>query len=145
MKKFLFPISTAFLLASGLLARSAVTDGMVSYWPLDVNSSGTTPDAVFTNTLSIVGSPAVSAGQRSNAFTFNGSNTYLTNLHAFDNSSSGLPIYRAGAYTVAVWVKGAAQTAKYLYTEASTTNTTPLFILQTGNAAANSNKFDVII
>src|SRR5437867_4158199 len=145
MKKLscLFPL--AFLLLSVMAAPAALTDGLVSYWPLDATNAATTPDVSFTNTMSVVGPVTVSAGQVSNAFTFNGSSTYLTNLHATDNSASGLPIYRAGTYTITMWVKGPAQTAKYLYSEASTTSNNPLLILQTGQAAANSNKFDVII
>src|SRR5438132_5869848 len=100
-------------------ASAAVTDGLVSYWPLDATNGATTPDAVFTNTLALVGPVTVPAGQVSNAFAFNGSSTYLTNLHSSDRTSSGLPIYPAGSYTVMMWVKGAAQTAKYLFSEAS--------------------------
>jgi len=126
-------------------AFAAVTDGLVSYWPLDATNSGTTPDALFTNTLSVVGPVTVASGQLGNAFTLNGTTTYLTNLHATDRTSSGLPIYPGGSYTIMMWVKGAAQTAKYLFTEASTANNSPLFILQTGNAAGTNPKFDVII
>ena len=46
---------------------------------------------------------------------------------------------------MAVWVRGSAQTAKYLFTHGNPTNTAPLFIIQTGQAAANNAKLDVII
>ena len=39
------------------------------------------------------------------------STIYLTNMHAADNTQTGLPIYAAGAYSIAFWVKGNAQTA----------------------------------
>src|SRR5437773_6993386 len=93
-------------LASSLIAikaTAAVTAGLVSYWPLDATNSATTPDAVFTNKLNLFGPVTVPAGQVSNAFTFNGSSTsptYLTNLHTTDRTSSGLPIYPAGSYTI---------------------------------------------
>src|SRR6266576_3011420 len=104
----LFPL--AILFASLIATRGAITDGLVSYWPLDDNSGGVTPDLSFANAMSSVGSPTVSAGQFSNAFTFTGSSTYLTNIHTSDNTDTGLPIYGAGSYTVAMRDKGPAQT-----------------------------------
>lgn len=145
-------LSLAFAISAGAQPAD-VRQGLVSYWPLDVNNAGTTPDAAFGNTMSVVGSPTVAAGQFGNAFTLNGSSTYLTNLHTTDNAVTGLPIYRAGSYTIAMWVKGAAQTNRYLYSEAYTNVTAsptpanpnnPIFIIQTGNAA-NTSKVDVII
>jgi hypothetical protein len=122
---------------------------MIAYWPLETAADGlTTPDATpYGNNLNIAGAPVVGAGKFGNAFTFNGSSTYLSILHTSDNSATGLPIYRAGSYTITMWVKGAAQTAKYLFTEGnnSGTNQNVLLILQTGQAAANNAKLDVII
>jgi hypothetical protein len=138
-------ISLAF---SACIANSsaAVTDALVAYWPLEeISADSTTPDLVFTNTMTVIGAPAVTPGQAGNAFTFDGSTTYLLNAHDSDNGPTGLPIYRGGQYTITMWVKGAAQTAKYLYCEASTNSTAPLVILQTGNAAANNAKLDVIL
>ncbi len=71
---------------------------------------------------------------------------YLNVTHGFDNSVNGLPIYAAaGGYTVAMWVKGAGQTSKYLFTEASTASTTPLLLLQTGSAANTNTHLDIYI
>jgi hypothetical protein len=143
-------LSLAFAISVGAQPPD-VRQGLVSYWPLDVNNAGTTPDAAFGNTMTIVGAPTVGAGQFGNAFTFNGSSTYLTNLHTADNAVTGLPIYRAGSYTVAMWVKGAAQTAKFLYgagntnVGGSTAGQNPIFIIQTGQLAANNAKLDIII
>src|SRR6185369_7763643 len=105
----------------------------------------TTPDLSFNNTMSLVGPVAVAAGQFSNSFTFNGSSTWLTNFHTADNNDVGLPIYGAASYTIAFWVKGAAQTARYIYTEGNLTNNNPILALQTGNAAANNAKLDVLL
>jgi hypothetical protein len=136
----------AVMLAVTPPARSADSlSGLVSYWPLESTDGGIAADPSSGNTMSVVGLPAVSAGQFGNAFTFDGATTYLTNLHTPDNSLTGLPIYRAGSYTIAMWVKGAAQTAKYLFSEGNVTTNTPIFILQTGQAAANNAKFDIII
>ncbi len=122
-----------------------VRDGLVSYWPLDEVTGGTTADAAFTNAMTVVGSPSVVAGKFGNAFTL-ANNIYLTNLHAADAfPTAGLPIYQAGSYTICMWVKGTNQTAKYLYTEGNLASAATLFVLQTGNAAANNAKLDVVI
>lgn len=128
-----------------------IRQGLVAYWPLDAHDTLTTPDLAGANTLNVVGNPAVGAGQFGNAFTFNGTSIYLTNLHTVDNGPTGLPIYRAGSYTICMWVKGAAQTAKFLYGEGATNvggvtaGQNPIVILQTGQTAANNAKFDVIL
>ena len=144
-------VPIAGLLATVVAARGAITDGLVSYWPMDATNGTTTPDLSFTNTMSFSGPAVVVAntnlsGQFSNAMQLNGTSTYFTNIHSFDPVNTGLPAYRHGVgYTVAMWVKGAPQTARYLFAEASSGNATPIFIIQTGNAAANSNKLDVIL
>lgn len=135
----------ALLLAASMAQGKNLRDGLVAYWPLDAHDGSTTADVAFTNTMSVVNNPAVVPGQRGNAFSFVNPTTYLTNLHSTDNTETGLPIYNAGRYTIAMWVKGAAQTARYLFAEGSTASNNPLLILQTGQAAANNNKLDVII
>jgi hypothetical protein len=124
-----------------------IRHGLVAYWPLEAHDGATTLDATpFANNLSLVGAPTVSAGQRGNAFTFDETSTYLSNLHPSDNYPvGGLPIYSAGSYTIAMWVKGPPQTANYLFSEGNTADNDTLLILQTGQAAANNAKFDVII
>lgn len=140
-------IALAGLLWAGAAATAAdVRDGLVSYWPLDALDNGVAADAAFTNHLTAQGTPVVGPGQFGNAFTFDGATTYLTNLHASDGfAQAGLPIYQAGAYTICMWVKGPPQTAKYLYTEGSLASTTPIFLLQSGQTAANNAKFDVLV
>ncbi|MBI5384839.1 MAG: immunoglobulin domain-containing protein [Verrucomicrobia bacterium] len=132
-----------------------IRQGLVAYWPFESTDGATTLDATpFANHLNVVNLSAgnFTAGRFANAVTLNGSSTYLTNLHTpEDFPIKGLPIYRAGTYTIAMWVKGAAQTAKYLFSEGntntagSTAGQTPIFILQTGQAAGNNSKFDVIM
>jgi hypothetical protein len=133
------------LLGAVTIGRAAITDGLVSYWPLDVNDGTTTPDLSFGNTMTVAGAPVVGPGQFSNAFSFSGTTPYLTNLHDFDNSGTGLPIFRSRTYTVSMWVKGAAQTARFLFSHGNTGTTTPIFLIQTGNAAANNSKLDIIL
>jgi hypothetical protein len=151
MKMFSFPYcsKTAALLVLSLglnsIQAASLREGLVSFWPLETADGGVTPDLASGNTMSIVGAPIVEAGQRGNAFTFDGVSAYLLNSHTPDNSTTGLPIYTAGRYSISMWVKGAPQTAKYLFSEGSTSDNDPLLILQTGQAAANNAKFDVII
>jgi hypothetical protein len=145
MKKFLLLSLSTFLVLTNFTTSAALTDGLVSYWPMDGTNGPTTPDVCSTNILSTVGPLAVISSPRNNALVFNGSSTYLTNLHSFDRTATGMPIYTAGSYTIMMWVKGANQTAKYLYTEGNTTTTGPIVILQTGNAAASNNKLDIIL
>lgn len=136
----------------GLAVRGQPTDirqGLVAYWPLEGTDGVITADATpFGHHLSLVGMDASRfvPGRFGNAASFNGSSTYLRKDHSPDDyPATGMPIYRASRYTITMWVKGPAQTARYLFTEGSTTSNNPLLILQTGQAAANNAKFDVII
>ena len=86
MKKVTHLLSLAALLATVLVARGAITDGLVSYWPMDATNGTTTPDLSFANTMTFSGPAVVVAntnlsGQFSNAIQFNGTSTYLTNVH----------------------------------------------------------------
>ena len=124
-----------------------IRQGLVAYWPMESTDGVTTSDATsFSNHLNVVNmtSGNFTAGRFGNAASLvNSSATYMTNLHATENVT-GLPIYNARSYTISMWVKGAAQTNRYLFSEGNTTDTDPLLILQTGNAN-NTNKLDVII
>ena len=135
----------AFLLTCAVGGSwAAVTDGLVSHWPLEAVENGMTPDVVGNNDMNVVGVPAVESGQVGNAFHLGGT-VYMSLQHGTDPVETGLPIYGHGSYTIAFWVKGPAQTARYLFTEGSTTSNNPLLILQTGQAAGNNALFDVII
>src|SRR3954471_15531159 len=103
-------LTIALLSLNFLNARADLLTGLVSYWPLDVNNGGTTPDMSFANNLTVTGAPTVGSGQVSNTYTFNGSTDYLTINTRTINTDTGLPIYQAGSYTICMWVKGAAQT-----------------------------------
>jgi hypothetical protein len=144
-------LAGAVLLALSAGAQPAdIRQGLVAYWPLDGADGSTTIDATpFGNHLTLVNLTAgdfTAAGRFGNAVTFNGSSTYLQKDHSPEAyPASGLPVYRASSYTIAMWVKGPAQTAKYLFAEGNVTNNATLLILQTGQQAANNAKFDVII
>ncbi len=125
-------------------AHADVTTGIISYWPLDAINGSTTPDYGSSNVVNIVGSPTLVAGQFTNAFSFPSSPTsYFTTYGA--PTPTGLPIYKsANGYSVAFWVKAAAQTSHYVYTESSTASS-PLFIIGTGTSAGLSSKIDIYI
>lgn len=138
---FVFTFCNAF-------ASTNLWNGLVSYWPLDAVGS-TTPDIYFGNNLNITGSPTTVTGQHSNALAFSGSSQYLSITHSTNNTDTGLPIYRSGTYSIAMWVKGAAQTAKYIFTEANNGtvagSSNMLFLIQTGNSAGSNSKLDILI
>lgn len=126
-----------------------VRTGIVGYYPF---ASSTTADAAYINNFTAVGSPVLvttNVAPRSSALQLNGTSQYLRLDHTPDNSATGMPIYRAGTFTIAMWVKGAPQTAKYLFALGNSTNaggtSQELFCIQTGNIAANNSKLDLII
>src|SRR6187551_679255 len=102
MKTSVSVLSVCAFMSAALPASAQPIDirqGAVAYWPLDVAVDGiTTPDATpYANNLNIVGTPVIDTGKFGNAFTFNGSSTYLSIAHSSDNSVTGLPIYPAGS------------------------------------------------
>jgi hypothetical protein len=140
-------LSATLLSSSFLLSAADLYTGLVSYWAMDVNNSGTTPDGSFTNDLTVVGAPTSVPGQVGSAFLLNGSSDWLTVSHGTSNADTGLPIYTARRYTVTMWVKGPNTATKALFTEGNTGSTGPIVILQTGSgtAATGLGKLDVIL
>ena len=140
-------------LGSSPVFAADVRAGLVSYWPLDVDSGGTTPDLGFGNTMTIAGGSAIVPGQVTNAFSFNGTSQYLGITHTTDNSITGLPIYSStNGYTICFWVNAppvgtSNVNGRYLFTEGNTANNNPLLLFQTRNSAtaAQTNKLDVFI
>jgi hypothetical protein len=132
------------LLATPFAARCDLYTGLVSYWAMDTNNAGLTPDASFLNDLTLMGSPTVVAGQIGNAIQLNATTDYLTINHGTANADTGLPIFGARSYTICLWVKGPNNTGKALFTEGNTNSTGPLVILQTPGSGT-SGKLDVIL
>lgn len=140
-------VSIAVLLAVGIqLQAYEIRTGLVSYYPFDTS---TTEDAAFTNDFTAVGSPSLVTSEpaaRGSVLQLNGSAQYLRLDHPTENAVNGMPIYLAGSYSIAMWVKCEGKSAiQYLLTCGNSTTTTPFLAFQTGNVAANSNKLDVII
>jgi len=126
MKKGFFLLILGSIVALNPIARAAdVREGLVSYWPFEtVSGDNTTPDLSFANhfALNNLFAADLGPGIRGDAFSFDGTSQFLSIEHATSNGDTGLPIYSAGSYTAMMWVNGAPQTAKYLFTEASTTS-----------------------
>jgi hypothetical protein len=125
--------------------------GLVSFWPLDVDNGGTTPDLATGNNLNIIGSSTIVPGRfgTNAAFAFDGTSQYLTLTHTTNNMPTGLPIAAAaGGYTVAMWLNApSGQVDRYAFAEGSTTSTGPLLLLQTAysqHPGATTN-FDMIV
>jgi hypothetical protein len=140
-----FSTSVVGLFTNAFPTNTVVSGSVISHWPLDAASGGATPDVISGNDFKLFGNPTITSGAISNAFSFDGSSQYLSITHGTVNTN-GLPVYQPGAScTIAFWVRGAAQTAHYIYTQSATNNNTPLFLLQTGQAAGVNNRLDMLI
>ena len=117
--------------------------GLVSYWPLDELSDDglTTPDLVSGNHLTLRGMDAgdLVAGQRGQAMAFNGTDQFLVHITP-PGMDSGLPISRAPAFSVALWVNGdgLGQSDRRVFSESSSVDNDPLFNMGTHNSGANA-------
>src|SRR5664280_1497973 len=66
--------------AFGQVTASQIYQGLVSYWPMDTITSGTTPDVVSGINLTAANSPSTTTGGKfGNGIVLNGSNQYLYN------------------------------------------------------------------
>ena len=155
LPSLLFLAAGILCLSLGVASAADVRTGLVSYWQLDADNGGITPDyGAGGNNLTIFGGSAIVAGQFNNAFNFNGTSQYLGITHSTDNTVTGLPIYNsANGYTICFWLKGPPvgtggnANDRYVFAEGSTASANPLLCFQTRNAsvAADTNKLDVII
>ena len=133
--------------AHAQVTASQIYQGLVSYWPMDTITGGTTPDVVSGINLTAANSPSTTSGRYgSGAIVLNGSNQYLYNTDTqwlgggTNNLASGLPYFAGTPFTVAFWIKANAPTAatKYMFTMGNTTNTLPLYILQSGSGNSST-------
>lgn len=54
-------IVLSLLLTPYFTPAADILTGLVSYWPLEVNNGGTTPDSSFANNLTVNGAPTIAA------------------------------------------------------------------------------------
>lgn len=124
--------AVATLLVSSWPA-SNLTNGLISYWPLDTMVGSKTPDLVSGYDMTVVNMTAagnIVPGRWGNAFSF--TNATHTILQRIDNPGEDLPIYGKPNFTLSLWVNGDAnQTDRRVWSEGSTGNNNPLFNLGT--------------
>ncbi len=112
---------------------SNLTNGLISYWPLDTVVGSKTPDLVSGYDMTLVNMTAagnVVPGKWGNAFSF--TNATHTILQRIDSPGEDLPIYSKPSFTLSLWVNGDAnQTDRRVWSEGSTGNNNPLFNIGT--------------
>jgi hypothetical protein len=134
--------ATQALIASALTAAD-LRQGLVSYWPLDVVSAdGTTPDRAGANPMPLYNLDASSlvSGKRGQALSFDANWQQYAYLTTPAGTDTGLPISRAGSFSVALWVKGpAGQVDRRVFSESNSdgNNNNPLVNIGTHNAGTD--------
>ncbi len=131
--------STVARLEFAVFAAANITNGLISYWPLDTILGTKTPDLVsgYDMTLVNMGATNLADGKWGKAFTFdNGSQTLLQRIN---NPGEDLPIYNHPNFSVSLWVNGLPQSDHRIFAEGSTTNTNPIFDLGTDNGGTTGS------
>ncbi|MEK7677137.1 MAG: LamG-like jellyroll fold domain-containing protein, partial [Verrucomicrobiota bacterium] len=128
--------STVARLEFHTFAPDSITNGIISYWPLEGVLGTKTIDLVSSYDLSLanLSGANVVAGKWGNAFQFNGTNSLLSRIN---NAGDALPIYQHPDFSVSLWVNGFAQTDRRVFSEGSTTSGSPLLNLGTHNTGAD--------
>ncbi len=131
-----FATSTVASLEFKVFPPTSITNGLISYWPLDGVLGTKTIDLVSSYDMSLANLSAtdVVPGRWGNAFQMNGTNSLLSRIH---NVGDALPIYQHPDFSVSLWVNGIAQTDRRVFSEGSTTSGNPLFNLGTHNTGAD--------
>lgn len=118
-----------------------LTNGMVAYWPLDKVQGSKTPDVVRGYDMNLVNMTAadVVSGKWGKAFQFTPARS--TMLERENLPADLLSLYTKNTnFTVSLWVNGPPnQQDKRVFSEGSTTTTTPLFNIGTHNTAADGS------
>ncbi len=132
MLRTLFPGITLLALA---LAPSAARADLVAHLPFDgdvADATGNGNDGTFVG--DDLGPTFVDGfdGAAGGAVSFDGVDDYV-----FLTQSVGLPVTVAPEFTIAMWVNGAVQRDRRVFSEGSSTNNTPLFNLGTHNNGSN--------
>lgn len=131
--------STLARLEFKVFPPTSITNGIISYWPLDGTVGTKSVDLVSSYDMSLVNMSAANLvpGKWGSAFQFNGTNSLLARTH---NVGDALPIYQHPDFTVSLWVNGLPQTDRRVFSEGSPLfNGNPLFNLGTHNAATDGS------
>lgn len=129
--------STVGQLSFYVFPPTSITNGLISYWPLDTVLGTKTPDLVsgYDMTLTKMGTSNQVAGKFGSAFTFD--NAWQSLLERSHNVGDALPIYQHPNFTVSLWVNGPWQADRRVFAEGSLTNGNSLFDLGTHNAGTD--------
>ena len=128
--------ATAKLLVSPIPGPN-LTNGMVAYWPLNEVQGTKTPELAngYDMELENLSSADLKPGKWGQAMAFdNGRKTLLKRI---DNPGEDLPIYQHPDFSVSLWVNGAPQSDRRVFSEGSTKSTQPLFNIGTHNAGTD--------
>ena len=125
---------------SGTL-HAQISDGLVSYWPLDEIQGTKTPDLVSFYDMDVTNLEAgdVVAGRHGNAFSFdNARQTLLSRVH---DAGDDLPANKHRSHTISMWVNvvGEGQNDLRIFSEGNTENSNPLFNIGTHNGGADGS------
>ena len=139
-----FAIATTLLWLSGgamYVSGQALTNGLVSHWPLDVVQGTKTPDIVsgYDMDLNNLTAADLVTGYVSNCFQFsNARRTLLSRVHS---PSDDLPINKHAAFTISLWIKatGTGQNDLRFFSEANNGLTDPLFNLGTHSSGLDGS------
>lgn len=131
-----FASSTVATLAFATFPPASITNGLISYWPLNEVQGNKTFDVVSAYDMSLVNMSGadIVPGKWGNAFQFNGTNAYLERI---SNPGDDLPINQHPDFTVSLWVLGVAQGDRRVFSEGSLTAGNPLFNIGTHNTGAD--------
>lgn len=131
--------STVGTLTAYVFPPTSITNGLISYWPLEGFVGNKAVDLVSSYDMTAVnmGPANVVPGRWGNAMQFDA--TPQTLLERLPGPGEGLPIYQHPNFTVSLWVQGGIQGDRRVYSEGSTTNAQPLFNLGTHNTGANGS------
>lgn len=141
----LLPILTlsSLLLGGAQAAQAALSDGLVSYWPMDTIQGTKTPDLVsgYDMDLNNLTTADLVPGKVGKTFSFsNAKKTMLSRVH---KAGEALPINQHPSFTISFWEKinGTGQNDLRLFSEGNTANSDPLFNLGTHNVDGTLDVF----
>jgi hypothetical protein len=127
-------------------AFAALSDGLVSHWPMEVVQGTKSPDVAggYDMDLSNLTAADLVPGKVGKTFSFSfAKQTMLSRIHA---PGEKLPINQHPSFTIAMWAKiaGPGQIDLRLFSEGTTASTDPLFNIGT-HSGGSSGQVDFLI
>jgi hypothetical protein len=109
-----------------------LTNGIISYWPLDTVLGTKTPDLVsgYDMSLANMSDTNLVDGRFGKCLQFYG-NIVQGMLSRKNNTGDDLPIYNKTNFTISAWINAYIQSDARVYAEGCTSNSNPLFTIGT--------------